>query len=198
IARAVLEGIAFRCAEVIEALRADSPNDAIDVLRVDGGASQNDFLMQCQADITGLVIERPVVVDAATLGAAYLAGLATGFWRDGALEEARRARAWSDVTSDRAEREVRARLPAADELRLVIFDCDGVLFESWKANVAFYDAVLAALGLPPLDDDARRLCHTLSSPQLYAHLFRDDPQMQQRMAETARRTDYGPVYARMA
>ena len=82
IARAVLEGIAFRCAEVIEALRADSPNAAIDVLRVDGGASQNDFLMQCQADATGLVIERPVVVDAATLGAAYLAGLATGFWRD--------------------------------------------------------------------------------------------------------------------
>jgi glycerol kinase len=82
IARAVLEGIAFRCAEVIEALRADSPNAEIDVLRVDGGASQNDFLMQCQADVTGLVIERPVVVDAATLGAAYLAGLATGFWRD--------------------------------------------------------------------------------------------------------------------
>ncbi len=78
----MLEGIAFRCAEVIEALRADSPNAAIDVLRVDGGASQNDFLMQCQADVTGLVIERPVVVDAATLGAAYLAGLATGFWRD--------------------------------------------------------------------------------------------------------------------
>jgi len=90
-----------------------------------------------------------------------------------------------------------ARLPTASELRLVIFDCDGVLFESWKANVAFYDAVLATLGLPPLDEEARRLCHTLSSPQLYAHLFRDDPQMQQRMAETARRTDYGPFYALM-
>jgi glycerol kinase len=82
IARAVLEGIAFRCSEVIEALQADSPTAPIDVLRVDGGASRNDFLMQCQADVTGLVIERPVVVDAATLGAAYLAGLATGFWRD--------------------------------------------------------------------------------------------------------------------
>ncbi len=82
IARAVLEGVASRCGEVIEALRADSPNAAIDVLRVDGGASRNDFLMQCQADVTGLVIERPVVIDAATLGAAYLAGLATGFWRD--------------------------------------------------------------------------------------------------------------------
>ena len=82
IARAVLEGVAFRCGEVIEALRADSPTAAIDVLRVDGGAARNDFLMQCQADVTGLVIERPVVIDAATLGAAYLAGLATGFWRD--------------------------------------------------------------------------------------------------------------------
>ena len=101
------------------------------------------------------------------------------------------------MTSDRAEREVRARLPAADELRLVIFDCDGVLFESWKANVAFYDAVLAALGLPPLDDEARRLCHTLSSPQLYARLFPEDSQMQQRMSEVARRTDYGPFYALM-
>ena len=82
IARAVLEGVAFRCAEVIEALHADSPTADVGVLRVDGGASRNDFLMQCQADTTGLVIERPTVVDAASLGAAYHAGLATGFWRD--------------------------------------------------------------------------------------------------------------------
>jgi len=82
IVRAVLEGVAYRCAEVIEALRADSPTDNVGVLRVDGGASRNDFLMQCQADTTGLVIERPRIVDAASLGAAYHAGLATGFWRD--------------------------------------------------------------------------------------------------------------------
>jgi len=82
IVRAVLEGVAYRCAEVIEALRADSPTDNVGVLRVDGGASRNDFLMQCQADTTGLVIERPRIVDAASLGAAYHAGLATGFWCD--------------------------------------------------------------------------------------------------------------------
>lgn len=84
IARAVLEGIAYRCGEVIEALRLDSAGDVTDVLRVDGGAAGNDFLMQCQADIVGVVIERPIVLDAASLGAAYLAGLATGFWRDNA------------------------------------------------------------------------------------------------------------------
>ena len=82
IVRAVLEGIAFRCGEVIEALRADAPDSDIDVLRVDGGAARNDFLMQCQADVSGVPIERPMVFDAACLGAAYLAGLATGFWKD--------------------------------------------------------------------------------------------------------------------
>jgi glycerol kinase len=80
--RAVLEGIAFRCGEVIDALRADAADQDVDVVRVDGGAARNDFLMQCQADVTGVPIERPVVFDAACLGAAYLAGLATGFWND--------------------------------------------------------------------------------------------------------------------
>jgi HAD superfamily hydrolase (TIGR01509 family) len=79
----------------------------------------------------------------------------------------------------------------------VIFDCDGVLFNSWKANVAFYDAVLAAIGRPPLDEASRRFCHTLSSPQLYARLFPGDPPMQRRIAEAARNTDYGPFYALM-
>jgi phosphoglycolate phosphatase len=79
----------------------------------------------------------------------------------------------------------------------VIFDCDGVLFNSWKANVAFYDAVLAAIGRPPLDEVTRRLCHTLSSPQLYARLFPGDPSMQRRIAAAARATDYGPFYALM-
>ena len=82
VVRAVLEGIAFRCREVLEALLADSPSSDGVVLRVDGGAARNDFLMQCQADVTGVPLERPVVLEAASLGAAYLAGLATGFWRD--------------------------------------------------------------------------------------------------------------------
>jgi glycerol kinase len=82
VVRAVLEGIAFRCGEVIEALWDDSPTPHLNVLRVDGGAARNDFLMQCQADVIGVPVERPEVLDAAALGAAYLAGLATGFWRD--------------------------------------------------------------------------------------------------------------------
>ena len=82
IVRAVLEGIAFRCGEVVEALRADAPSSRLDVLRVDGGAARNDFLMQCQADVTGVAVERAKVFDAACLGAAYLAGIATGFWKD--------------------------------------------------------------------------------------------------------------------
>src|SRR5205085_9048274 len=103
----------------------------------------------------------------------------------------------SGVTTRNRSASPGAPFPTGDDLRLVIFDCDGVLFESWKANVAFYGAVLAALGLPPLDDEARQLCHTLSSPQLYARLFPDDPLTQQRVAEAARRTDYGPFYELM-
>jgi phosphoglycolate phosphatase len=94
-------------------------------------------------------------------------------------------------------RSAAAALPPPEALRLVIFDCDGVLFDSWRANVAFYDAVLAAADLPPLDDEGRRLCHTLSSRQLYARLFPADLAVQQRIAEVARMTDYGPFYAFM-
>ena len=90
IVRAVLEGIAARCDEVVEALRADAPDSPLDVLRVDGGAARNDFLMQRQADLSGVPVERPQVFDAASLGAAYLAGIATGFWND--LADA--ARTW--------------------------------------------------------------------------------------------------------
>jgi hypothetical protein len=65
-----------------------------------------------------------------------------------------------------------------------------VLFESWRANVAFYDSVLASVGLPPLDEDGRRLCHTLASSQLYARLFPSDPLLQRRLFDAARATDY--------
>jgi phosphoglycolate phosphatase-like HAD superfamily hydrolase len=88
----------------------------------------------------------------------------------------------------------RAALPRGDDLKLVIFDCDGVLFDSWKANVAFYDAVLASLGLPPLDVEGRRLCHTLSSPQLYARLFGADEGLHRRVVEAARGVRYAPFY----
>ncbi len=102
IARAVLEGIAWRCREVLEALWIDAPESDRSVLRVDGGAARNDFLMQCQADVTGVVVERPQTLDAASLGAAYLAGLATGVWSDPAELERlwRRDRVFEPRTSE--------------------------------------------------------------------------------------------------
>ena len=80
VVRAVLEGIAWRGREVYDALRVDSPHPPPTSLRADGGAARNDVLLQAQADALGLPVERPAVLDAAALGAAYLAGLATGVW----------------------------------------------------------------------------------------------------------------------
>lgn len=91
-------------------------------------------------------------------------------------------------------RDLPAALPHGEGLRLIILDCDGVLFDSRNANVAFYDTVLASAGVPPLDDEGRRLCHTLSSPQLYARLFASDPVLHQRVVEVSRTIDYGPFY----
>jgi glycerol kinase len=79
LARATLEGIAFQVYDLAEAMRADS-GDAIPVFRVDGGATQNGLLMQFQADLLGAPVERPKMVETTALGAAFLAGLATGFW----------------------------------------------------------------------------------------------------------------------
>ncbi len=81
IVRATLESIAYQTRDVLEAMGADAGVD-LQALRVDGGAVVNDFLMQFQADILGVPVERPVVSETTALGAAYLAGLATGFWRD--------------------------------------------------------------------------------------------------------------------
>jgi glycerol kinase len=81
IARAALEAIALQSAEVLEAMRGDS-GLAMDELRVDGAASRNDLLMQIQADVAGVRVVRPRIIETTALGAAYLAGLATGFWRD--------------------------------------------------------------------------------------------------------------------
>ena len=79
--RAVLESIAYESADVIKAMEEDS-GIALSDLRVDGGASANDFLMQFQADILGSHILKPEVTESTALGAAYLAGLATGYYRD--------------------------------------------------------------------------------------------------------------------
>ncbi len=82
VVRALLEGIAWRCREVYDALRADAPHPPPATLRADGGAAKNDVLLQLQADALGLPVERPAVLEAGALGAAYLAGLATAVWAD--------------------------------------------------------------------------------------------------------------------
>jgi glycerol kinase len=81
IARAALESIVFQVADIMQAMSKDSRIE-LQELRVDGGASNNDLLMQLQADILGVPVVRPKVTETTALGAAYLAGLATGFWPD--------------------------------------------------------------------------------------------------------------------
>ena len=79
IARASLEAVAFQTREVLDAVNADAALP-LDELRVDGGMVANDALMQFQADILGVPVVRPAVIETTALGAAYAAGLATGFW----------------------------------------------------------------------------------------------------------------------
>jgi len=79
IARAALESIAFQVADVLEAMNKDT-RLPLRALRVDGGAAANDTLMQFQADLLQVPVERPAVLESTALGAAYLAGLAVGFW----------------------------------------------------------------------------------------------------------------------
>ena len=86
IVRATLEAITYQTREVLDAMQSDS-GEKLAALRVDGGAVANNFLMQFQADILDVKVERPKVREVTALGAAYLAGLAVGFWKD--LEELR-------------------------------------------------------------------------------------------------------------
>ena len=81
IIRAALESIAYQTRDVLAAMEQDT-GEKLRELRVDGGASANNFLMQFQADIMGCTIRRPMIRETTALGAAYLAGLATGVWRD--------------------------------------------------------------------------------------------------------------------
>jgi glycerol kinase len=107
IARAALESIAFQVADVLEAVRSET-GTPLGALRVDGGAAVNDLMMQFQADVLGVPVVRPRVTETTALGAAYLAGLATGFW---ASPEALRAKREGDVRfeprMDAAERKQR-------------------------------------------------------------------------------------------
>ncbi|NET36422.1 MAG: glycerol kinase, partial [Cyanothece sp. SIO1E1] len=78
---AVLEAIAYEVKEVVQAVNEDS-GTPIQTLKVDGGACHNNFLMQFQADVLGIAVERPTILDATAQGAAFAAGLAIGFWDD--------------------------------------------------------------------------------------------------------------------
>ena len=109
IARAALESIAFQVADVLEAVQSEAA--PLGALRVDGGAAVNNLLMQFQADLLGVPVVRPQVTETTALGAAYLAGLATGFW---ANPDALRAERQGDTrfeprmqAEERAERRAR-------------------------------------------------------------------------------------------
>jgi glycerol kinase len=116
IIRAALESIAYQTRELVDAMQADT-GEPLRELRVDGGASVNNFLMQFQADILGKPIIRPVDVETTALGAAYLAGLAVGFWKN--VEEVENF--W------RAERCFEPRMPR---------DVRERLFGEWQSAVA--------------------------------------------------------------
>ncbi len=89
LARAALESVAFQSADLLDAMRADAGQPVAE-LRVDGGASRSDLLMQFQADLLGVPVVRPAVTETTALGAAYLAGLAVGFWKSPAEIAAQR------------------------------------------------------------------------------------------------------------
>lgn len=81
IIRATLESIAYQVNDVLSAMKADMGKE-VSILKVDGGASANNFLMQTQADISNVPVERPHCVETTAMGAAYMAGLAVGYWRN--------------------------------------------------------------------------------------------------------------------
>jgi glycerol kinase len=86
IARAALESIAFQVVDVAEAMEGDSKKHTNE-LRADGGAAVDDLLMQIQSDLLGIPVMRPAITEITALGAAYLAGIAIGLWKD--VEEVR-------------------------------------------------------------------------------------------------------------
>ncbi|MGA8530882.1 MAG: glycerol kinase GlpK [Acidobacteriaceae bacterium] len=100
IARAAIESIAFQVADVLHAMNQDT-QQPLRELRVDGGAAANDLLMQFQADLLGLPVRRPAVLETTALGAAFLAGLAVGFWSS--TEEIARLRGPDTVFKPKAD-----------------------------------------------------------------------------------------------
>ena len=116
IARATLEGIALQVADLIDAMNMDGGERA-SVMRVDGGACASDLLMQMQADLSGITLERPVILESTALGAAFLAGLAVGVWSSiEAIEAMRRVdRAFEPAMDQALRARVRIRWKRAVE-----------------------------------------------------------------------------------
>lgn len=107
--RATLESLAYQTRDVLDAMEQDA-GLKLQALRVDGGAVRNELLMQFQSDVLGVPVELPVINESTALGAAYLAGLAVGFWRD--VEEIERQRKTAARFTPQMEAEPRERLYA--------------------------------------------------------------------------------------
>jgi glycerol kinase len=116
IARAALQSIAFQSADLLDAMQADTATRLAE-LRVDGGAARNDLLMQFQSDLIGVPVVRPKITETTALGAAYLAGLAVGFWKDDAeiAGQWRTERRFEPTMAVSRVREMRARWSDAVE-----------------------------------------------------------------------------------
>ena len=119
LARAVLEATAWQTAEVVEAISADVGLE-FDRLRVDGGMTSNHLLMQFLADVLAVPVERPLVSESVSLGAAYAAGLAVGYWPDleGLRKNWHRAAVWEPTMSESLRRRGRAEWDRAVERTL--------------------------------------------------------------------------------
>lgn len=103
IVRATLESIAYQTRDILEAMQSDS-GEQLQSLRIDGGATANNFLMQFQADILNVQVERPKIKEVTALGAAYLAGLATGFWENLAELQDKAAIEYRFIPEDNSEK----------------------------------------------------------------------------------------------
>jgi glycerol kinase len=107
IARAALEAICFQVYDVLKSMEADS-NKAIPIVKVNGGATVNNFLMQFQCNLMNVPVERPQIMETTALGAAYLAGLYIGYWKN--QEEIKKHRKPDTVFSPKMENERRKNL----------------------------------------------------------------------------------------
>jgi glycerol kinase len=116
VVRATLESLAYQSRDIVDAMTRDAGRK-MKILRVDGGACANNFLMQFQADILGVAVDRPKIVETTAAGAAYLAGVGVGIWRSGADVEAAR----------RSDKIFRPRMKPAQRREL---------YEGWQEAVA--------------------------------------------------------------